>query len=73
MSKVIKNLQKQSENAISLVKATISKLNFLNESIAAEIDSNNDAISALHGQNTELREMKEHNSKIISNFENLLK
>lgn len=73
MTTVIQKLQKQSDNAINLVKATINKLTALNEAIDLEMESNRTAINSLSNNNKELAEMQQHNKKIVTNFENLLK
>lgn len=73
MTTVIQKLQKQSDNAINLVKSTICKLTALNEAIELEMENNRAAINNLTNNNKELEDMQQHNKKIVTSFENLLK
>ena len=65
-------LQAKSENAVSLIRNTINKLKATNEAIAAEHEANDIKIANLQTTNESLDVLKADNTKIITNFENLL-
>ena len=65
-------LQAKSENAVSLIRNTINKLKATNEAIAAEHEANDVKIANLQTINESLDVLKADNTKIITNFENLL-
>ena len=65
-------LQARSANAVSIIRNTINELKGANEVIDAEHQKNDEQIAYLTDTNTSLDTLKGDNSKIITNFENLL-
>ena len=68
----LERLQARSAAAVSLIRNTINKLKSANEAIDVEHARNEEQIAALTVTNTALDTLKGDNSKIITNFENLL-
>lgn len=65
-------LQARSANAVSIIRNTINELKGANEAIDAEHQKNDAQIAYLTDTNASLDTLKGDNSKIITNFENLL-
>ena len=65
-------LQARSANAVRIIRNTINELKGANEVIDAEHQKNDEQIAYLTDTNTSLDTLKGDNSKIITNFENLL-
>ena len=65
-------LQARSTAAVSIIRNTINELKSANEAIDAEHTHNEEQIAALTVTNTALDTLRGDNSKIITNFENLL-
>ncbi len=65
-------LQARSANAVSIIRNTINELKSAHEAIDVEHASNVTKIAELTATNTSLDTLKGDNSKIITNFENLL-
>ena len=65
-------LQARSANAVSIIRNTINELKDANEAIDAEHKKNDEQIACLTDTNTSLDILKNDNSKVITNFENLL-
>ena len=65
-------LQARSANAVSIIRNTINELKGANEAIDAEHKKNDEQIAYLTDTNTSLDILKGDNSKVITNFENLL-
>ena len=65
-------LQARSANAVSVIRNTINELKGANEAIDAEHQKNDEQIAYLTDTNASLDTLKGDNSKIITNFENLL-
>lgn len=65
-------LQKKSDDAVGIVTKALDKLRTANDGIVLECESNEARIASLHETNTTLNDLRERNSKIISNFEALL-
>ena len=65
-------LQARSANAVSIIRNTINELKGANEAIDVERQKNDEQIVYLTGTNASLDTLKGDNSKIITNFENLL-
>jgi hypothetical protein len=65
-------LQARSANAVSIIRNTINELKGANEAIDAEHQKNDEQITYLTNTNASLDTLKGDNSRIITNFENLL-
>lgn len=65
-------LQARSANAVSIIRNTINELKGANEAIDTEHATNVTKIADLTATNESLDTLKADNSKIITNFENLL-
>ena len=65
-------LQARSANAVSIIRNTINELKGANEAIDAEHQKNDEQSASLTDTNASLDTLKGDNSKIITNFENLL-
>lgn len=65
-------LQARSAKAVSIIRNTINELKSANEAIEAEHQKNMEQIAHLTETNASLDTLKGDNSKIITNFENLL-
>ena len=66
-------LSQKSSNAINLVLATIKGLKDTNDAIDAEKQKNEETIASIQMTNSSLNDLKSQNTKIIGNFEALLK
>ena len=68
----LERLQTRSANAVSIIRNTINELRGANETIDVEHQKNDEQIAYLIDTNASLDTLKGDNSKIITNFENLL-
>lgn len=72
MSKAVEKIAKQSQDAVSMVRSTISRLTTLNKQIEVEVNANEQQIVKLSVDNASMDELKRSNENIIKNFTNLL-
>lgn len=69
----LERLRKVSEDAVSIIRVTISALQKANEDIEAECVSNQEQVSKILETNKALEQLKADNQKVMKNFEALLK
>lgn len=66
-------LQERSGNAVKLITDTIDELKNTNEAIDKEKAAISERIAALKAEDNTLSDLSKKNTKIVSNFEALLK
>lgn len=71
--KTIRDFKKESEQALSVFRVTMSKLTQINESIATKNLEVSKKIDALQNELAENHAILKANEKLVSNIENLLK
>lgn len=68
-----KNLQKRTDNILSVFSKTVDQLSAINQEAHAQIETNKAVITELVNENTSLQTLTEQNNKIANNIKALLK
>lgn len=69
----LEQLQNASKSAVFMITNTISELCGINEAIEREQETNRVMIAKIEETNCSLEKIKTDNTKIVSNFESLLR